>query len=117
MISQKISDIINRIVAEYAPEKIILFGSYANGNPSDNSDLDLFIIKESSLPRPDRSVNIRRMLAEENIPMDIIVYTPEEVEKSKSNPYSFVNEVLSSGITLYEKSNRVYKNLDNQRGS
>ncbi|MCF8338540.1 MAG: nucleotidyltransferase domain-containing protein [Bacteroidales bacterium] len=112
MISQKISEIINKIVAEYDPEQIILFGSYANGNPSDNSDLDLFIIKESYLPRPERSVNIRRMLAEENIPMDIIVYTPDEVKRSKSNPYSFVYEVLTSGITLYEKSNRVYKNMD-----
>ena len=117
MVSQKITEIINKIASEYDPERIILFGSYANGNPSDNSDLDLFIIKESYLPRPERSVNIRRMLAEENIPMDIIVYTPDEVEKSRSNPYSFVNEVLSSGITLYERSNRVYKNLDNQRGS
>lgn len=44
MISQKILEIINKIVAEYDPEQIILFGSYANGNPSDNSDLDLFII-------------------------------------------------------------------------
>jgi len=50
----KISEIVNKIAFGYNPEKIILFGSYAAGNPSEDSDLDLFVIKETDLPRPQR---------------------------------------------------------------
>ena len=52
MISQeKINEAINRIVKNINPEKIILFGSYASGNPSEDSDLDILIIKEMRMPR------------------------------------------------------------------
>lgn len=49
--TDKISEIVNKIATGYNPDKIILFGSYASGNPSDDSDLDLFVIKDSDLPR------------------------------------------------------------------
>ena len=102
--SDKISEIINKIVLGYNPDKIILFGSYAAGNPNDDSDLDLFVIKESDLPRPQRTVQVRKMLYGSMIPIDLIVYTPQEINDSKENKFSFVYKVLSTGKTLYERA-------------
>jgi len=99
----KISEIVNKIATGYNPDRIILFGSYANGNPNDDSDLDLFVIKDSDLPRPQRTVQVRKMLFGAMIPIDLIVYTPKEIEESINNKFSFVFEVLNTGKTLYER--------------
>jgi predicted nucleotidyltransferase len=92
------------IASGYNPEKIILFGSFANGNPDENSDLDLFIIKDTKLSRPERTVQVRKLLYGARIPIDLIVYTPKEIEESKENRFSFVHEVLKTGKTLYEQA-------------
>jgi uncharacterized protein len=101
----KISEIVNKIIFGYNPEKIILFGSYATGNPDENSDLDLFVVKETDLPRPDRTVELRKMIYGSMVPIDLIVFTPEEVEASKNNKFSLVYAVLNTGKTLYERPN------------
>ena len=100
----KISEIVNKIVFGYNPEKIILFGSYASGNPNENSDLDLFVIKETDVPRPERTMQVRKMIYASMVPVDLIVYTPNEIEESKNNKYSFVYAVLNTGKTLYERA-------------
>lgn len=98
MISKdKIAEIVNIIASEYNPDKIILFGSYATGSPNEDSDLDLFVIKETYIPRPQRSVQVRKMIYGSMIPIDLIVYTPKEIDESKNNKFSFVYEVLNSG--------------------
>jgi len=58
----KIHDIVNRIVAKFNPDKIILFGSYAAGTPNDDSDLDLLIIQDTDLPPHRRSFEIQKLL-------------------------------------------------------
>jgi predicted nucleotidyltransferase len=100
----KIKEIVNKIASGYNPEKIILFGSYADGNPKEDSDLDLFVIKDTDLPRPQRAVQVRKLLYGSMIPIDLIVYTPKEINESKGNRYSFVYEVLNTGKTLYERA-------------
>jgi uncharacterized protein len=101
--NSKISEIVRIIATGYDPDKIILFGSYAMGNPDDNSDLDLFVVKDTNAPRPLRAVQVRKMLVGALIPIDLIVYTPKEIEASKDNIFSFVYNVLHSGKTLYER--------------
>jgi len=101
----KISEIVKKIASRYNPEKIILFGSYASGTAAEDSDIDIFVIKDSELPRPQRTMQLRRMLLGSQIPMDLIVYTPREVDKEKDEKYSFVYEVLNSGKTVYERKN------------
>jgi predicted nucleotidyltransferase len=106
MIEQnKITDIINKIINGYNPDKIILFGSYANGNPNEDSDLDLFVIKDSELLRPQRAMFVRKMLAGAMVPIDLIIYTPKEIEETIENKYSFVFEVMNTGKILYERAN------------
>jgi predicted nucleotidyltransferase len=100
----KISEIVNKIASGYNPEKIILFGSYATGNPNEDSDLDLFVIKDTDLPRPQRTVQVRKMIYGSMVPIDLIVYTPKEIEESKENIFGFVYKVLNTGKTLYERA-------------
>lgn len=101
----KISEIVKKIASGYNPEKIILFGSYASGTAAEDSDIDIFVIKESKLTRPERTIQLRKMLFGSQVPMDLIVYTPNEVESEKDEKYSFVYEVLNSGKTVYERQN------------
>jgi predicted nucleotidyltransferase len=100
---RKIQEIISKISSNYLPDKIILFGSYAKGNPEVNSDLDLFIIKDSNLPRYKRSLEVRRLLFGSMIPIDLLVYTPKEIEEQKDKKFSFVHEVLNTGRVVYER--------------
>ncbi len=101
---EKISEIVEKIASGYNPDKIILFGSYASGNPNENSDIDLFVIKDSNLSRPERAVLVRKMLYGSLVPIDLIVYTPKEIAESKENMFSFVYEVLNTGKVLYERA-------------
>jgi len=100
---KKLIEIINKISSNYNPEKIILFGSYAKGNSGEASDIDLFIIKESILPRYKRGLEVRRLLYGSMIPIDLLVYTPKEIELQKDKKYSFVYEVLNTGRVVYER--------------
>jgi predicted nucleotidyltransferase len=102
--NNKISELINKIATGYNPDKIILFGSYAKGTANEDSDVDLLVIKESNLPRPDRTFQVRKMLYGMMIPIDILVYTPIEIEESQKSKINFLNEVLTTGKTVYERN-------------
>jgi len=71
--SDKIADIVSKIVSGYNPDKIILFKSYATGKPIGDSDLDLIVIKVTDLPRPQRTVQVRKMLYGGVLAIDLIV--------------------------------------------
>ena len=84
-------------------ERVILFGSYARGDAREHSDVDFMIVAESTLPRFKRSRELYKMLRPHPFGMDIVVYTPEEIERGKRIPVSFVSSVLQEGKTLYER--------------
>jgi len=65
--------------------------------------LDLFVIKETDLPRPQRVVQVRKMIYGALIPIDLIIYTPKEVDEARDKKFGFVYEVLNTGKTLYEQ--------------
>lgn len=99
----KINDIVSRIAIRFNPDKIILFGSYAAGNPDNDSDLDLLIIKDTDLPRHLRSFDIQKLLIGSMIPMDILVYTNQEFEQEQNQRYSFLNSAIKTSKILYER--------------
>jgi len=108
MTKQQVEDnlqgIINKIVKEFEPEKIILFGSYAWGEPHEWSDVDLFIVKESNKSKIDRARDIRMALFGNGFPpMDLLVYTPQEVERRFSIGDSFINDIFTRGRILYAR--------------
>ena len=99
-----LQDITRRIVEHFHPEKVILFGSYAYGQPHIYSDVDLLVVMESSEPLLPR---IRRVAAVADVPflpMDVIVRTPGEMEERLRIGDSFLAEVVSKGKVLYEHS-------------
>ncbi len=104
MVTQnQIEMILKIIVDKYKPEKVILFGSYAYGNPSKDSDLDLLIVKDSNLPRYKRAREIRKYLwGITDIPKDIIVYTQEEIDDWAKVKEAFITTIVKNGKVLYE---------------
>jgi len=100
---EKINDIVNRIAQRFNPDKIILFGSYAIGNPNENSDIDLLVIKDSDQPIQYRDFEIRKYLIGTSIPMDILVYTNAEYEQEMTDKYSFISSTLKTSKVVYER--------------
>mgnify|MGYP000858055060 CR=1 FL=1 len=101
--SSKINEIVNRIAIKFNPDRIILFGSYAAGNPNNDSDIDLLVIKDTDLPRHKRSFDIQKSLIGSMIPMDILVYTQKEFEQEKQEKYSFISSAIKTSKILYER--------------
>ncbi len=103
MISKKkISNIVSSIVAKCAPERIILFGSYAYGKPTRDSDIDLFVVANIPGLGAERIRVVLRAI-EDNVPVDVVVRTPEEVERSLQGRDWFVKEVFQKGKVLYAR--------------
>ena len=98
---QKEIDYISRqIVQKYNPRKIILLGSAARDNFTADSDLDLFIIKDDPRPGGERICDVSGMF-EHNIAIDVLIYTPAEVEQCLKWGDPFVREILSNGKVIY----------------
>ena len=99
----QIQAVVQRIVDGYAPDRIILFGSYAYGTPTEDSDLDLLIIKQNAeAKRTERSVAVWRHLWDASLPaMDIIIRTPAELAKAAGIADSVETTALQQGRILY----------------
>jgi predicted nucleotidyltransferase len=102
MITQnQINQVVDTIVKNIQPEKVILFGSYANGNPNEDSDLDLLVIKDMLEKRSRRGREIRKYLRGSKIPIDLLVYTPQEIEEWRDTKTAFITQVIDQGRVLY----------------
>lgn len=99
-----IAGVVKTIVKNFKPEMIILFGSHARGEATPDSDLDILVIKESDLRRDLRATEIDNLFAKRMFPMDIVVYTPDEVRRLKDLEGSFIKDILENGEILYEKA-------------
>ena len=103
--SNKINEIALEIATKFNPDKIILFGSYANGTQKEDSDLDLLIIQDTDLPIQKRGYEIRMSLIGLMIPFDIVIYTESEFKQEKEKSSSFLNSAMKNSKLLYERSN------------
>lgn len=99
---QKIKEIAAKIAVEFQPEKIILFGSYAWGKPGPDSDVDLFVVKETENTRK-LAGDIDGSLWGRDFPMDIIVYRPDNVERSIKSGNFFIRNIMTKGKILYDR--------------
>jgi predicted nucleotidyltransferase len=89
------------IIKDYAPEKIILFGSLASGRIHDYSDIDLVIIKDTTERFIERIHKVHLMTSP-NVAVNFIVYTPQEVKRLEAqNHYFIVQEILKKGKVIY----------------
>ena len=99
-----IKTITDRIIETINPLKIILFGSYAYGTPTPNSDIDLFVLMESSEKPVRRRMALSKLFLNREQPIDLIVYTPIELAQKISHKDRFVSEVLNNGAVLYDRT-------------
>lgn len=104
MISEdKIKEIVNRIVENVNPEKIILFGSYAYGQPNEDSDLDVLVIQDVDIPVYKRGKQVKQYLRGIKTPVDIVVRTPDEIKEWRNTKASFIYDAMQKGKVLYEQ--------------
>jgi len=96
--------IVKQIVEKFHPQKIILFGSRAYGKADKDSDFDLMIIMETKERVVQTAAKISASI-DHPFPLDILVHTPEQIEKRLKLGDSFIKEIVSKGIVLYEASN------------
>ena len=97
-----LDQITQKLVVNLHPEQIILFGSYAYGEPTEDSDIDLLVIvSQSDEPRYRRSRQAYKALRGIGISKDILVMTRAEVERKANVPSSLISQVLSQGKVLY----------------
>lgn len=100
--TELLDEIVRRVVEVIHPDKIILFGSRARGDAHQGSDIDLLVIAGSSEPRHRRSAPLYGALSDILIPMDILVYTPDEVKAWSEVRQAFVSTAVREGKVLYE---------------
>jgi predicted nucleotidyltransferase len=91
----------NQVARRFKPARIILFGSYAYGKPTPDSDVDLLVIMPCKGRSLDAALDVRRAV-DAGFPMDLIVRTPVEVRKRLSLGDFFLREIMDKGIVLYE---------------
>jgi predicted nucleotidyltransferase len=100
-VTKEIENITRQIIEKYDPEKIILFGSVARGEFRRDSDADFLIIKKDPpFYGADRIRELNRLI-ERNIPIDLLIYKPEEFEKRLKMGDPFLKAVVNEGKVLY----------------
>ena len=102
--TKAIQDFRDQIVEHFKPQKIILFGSYAYGAPSVDSDVDILVILPFEGKNALKSAEIL-IKTNPRFPVDLITRTPEEVKNRLAMGDFFVKEVLAKGRVLYEAAN------------
>ena len=98
-----IGRVVRRLRDLYRPTRMILFGSYAHGHPTTESDLDLLIIKKTKKPFYHRLVDVRRVASPVlgGHPFDPIVVTPQELRDRLAHGDQFLHEVVTKGQQVY----------------
>ena len=95
-------EIIRRIVHKANPQRVILFGSRARGDARPDSDLDLLVVAEDARPRAARASELYGVLSDIPIPMDFLVYQPDEITEWSNVPQAFVTTAVREGTLLYQ---------------
>jgi predicted nucleotidyltransferase len=103
-LTELLKEITHRIRATTTPERIILFGSYARGDPGPDSDLDLLVVVPGVQHTRQESTRIRRALRGLLVPIDVIVATPEQIERYRDSIGLVYGPALREGQVLYERA-------------
>ena len=101
----EIKALAQRIAREFKPERIILFGSYAHGAATPDSDVDLLVLAEHTGKSWKFAAQIRDQV-HPLFPLDLLVRTPAEVQQRLAGGDPFLREITGNGVVLYEARHR-----------
>ena len=103
----RLTSVLDRIVdalKAYDPEQIILYGSLARGDAGEFSDIDLIVVKETDVPRRERMMECREHVPSMlGVDVDIVVYTPAEIERSLEARNPFIAAAFTDGVVVYDR--------------
>jgi len=115
-----IQEIVRRFVSVADPRQIVLFGSWARGDARADSDVDMLVVEDGPFnaqnSRRDAAVRLDRALRGLAVPVDILVFTPEEVEKWRRSINHVVFDALHEGRLLYDRSSPRPRDAGEGRG-
>ncbi len=94
------TEIVRRIVATARPQKVVLFGSRGRGDAS----AELLVVSDDTWPRAQRAAALYGALSDILIPMDVLVYRPDEIAEWQNVPQAVVTTALREGRVLYENN-------------
>ena len=98
-------EFVMQIADGFSPERVVLFGSYARGTASINSDVDLLVIMSHNKRNIEQSLDITRNIAR-TFPLDLIVRKPDEIRTRLRQHDMFLTSILKEGKILYERNHR-----------
>ena len=101
--NEHITTMRDRIVRDFHPLQIILFGSHARAEAHPHSDVDLLVVFSECADKRKAAIEIRRVLKDMPVPKDIIVSTPEELERKRDWGSSVLRYAQHEGEILYER--------------
>ena len=99
--SHDMEQLRDRVAEALHPEKIFLFGSYAEGKATEDSDIDLVVVMESELSPHKRNIALKRLFPRRRFSLDAFVYTPQEFLKYKDIPGTIVYNATHFGKLIY----------------
>jgi len=100
--NRRLRTIGKKIKQEYRAERVILFGSYARGDATEDSDVDLLVVARTKERFFERMATVRRLIRDlrNGLPVSPIVLTPGELEKRRQAGDPFIREILQTGVSL-----------------
>jgi predicted nucleotidyltransferase len=95
--------VVDRYVRAFAPERIVLFGSYAKGMNHAGSDVDLLVVANLPDGAPHQQRRARQLAADCFPPVDVVFATPEELAEADTAASPFLLSILGTGIVIYRR--------------
>jgi uncharacterized protein len=100
---KQVEEIAARIVEAFHPVRIVVFGSHARGDQTEDSDLDLFVEMETERCAPERAIEVSSSFGLRRWPLDVVVYTPAEVRRLRNVHGTLLSIIEAEGEVLYER--------------
>ncbi len=98
-----LEQVTRTIVERFLPKRIVLFGSHARGDAGSDRDLDVFIEMQTSRRPPERAIEVSAAFGLRPWPLDVVVYTPEEVQRLRGVSGTLLSVIEKEGKVLYEQ--------------
>lgn len=98
-----IDAMVERLVAQFDPEQIVLFGSHARGTAGPDSDVDLLVIMPFSGSKRAKQFELRMAVYDVDVPKDILLVSPEEVATNRDIPGTLIQPALQEGQVVYAR--------------